>query len=45
MVGLVPNMKDGSGQTQAIAYLPLTWRDFSLPHAEASQLLRSRLFG
>jgi predicted permease len=31
VVGLVPNMKDGSGQTQAIAYLPLTWRDFSLP--------------
>jgi predicted permease len=31
VVGLVANMKDASGQTQAIAYLPLTRHDFALP--------------
>ena len=33
VVGLVPNMKDASGQTNAIAYPPLTRRDFALPPA------------
>jgi hypothetical protein len=31
VVGLVPNMKDARGKTQAIAYPPLTWHDFSSP--------------
>ena len=31
VVGLVPNMKDASGMTQAIVYPPLTRHDFSLP--------------
>ena len=33
VVGLAPNMKDASGQTNAIAYPPLTRRDFALPPA------------
>jgi macrolide transport system ATP-binding/permease protein len=31
VVGVVPDMKDASGMTQAIAYLPLTQRDFARP--------------
>lgn len=31
VVGLVPNMKDASGETQAIAYGPLTRHDFVQP--------------
>jgi predicted permease len=31
VVGVVPDMKDASGMTQGIAYLPLTRHDFSQP--------------
>jgi predicted permease len=31
VVGVVPNMKDASGMTQGIAYLPLTRHDFAQP--------------
>jgi ABC-type antimicrobial peptide transport system permease subunit len=31
VVGVVPDMKDATGMTQAIAYLPLTQRDFARP--------------
>ena len=41
VVGVVPSMKDASGMTQGIAYLPLTRSDFARPPGEGSRLSRA----